>query len=742
MPTPTVVATGIKSGQGSLNSNAAVSGSFTPASGSLLIAWCCWDTNSSYGTFTATGGGLDWTAITPPGDVEDVYDSGSFGQGLKAFSAPVPSSPGSMTVSIDPSGNTGSLVIGVIEVTGADISSPIGATASSTHLTDTASITLSGTPANESLILAMRSGIDISASYVMRLSTPYTTDGWVELIDEVPAGTSYSMLSCQARDGGTSTAVRWQDSFSGATVATQDGTPALAFEIKAAASGAFTLTQTVRLDNASSLFAGTVAAARDLAQAARVDNAQAFGAHRVDLGLAEGARLDNANGLFAGAVHLTVIEGAPLANATSLFDAVVTAARLVTQDGRLDNGSTLFAGALAHTVVQGARLDDANQLFAHTLALVISQPGRLDDPDSLFAATVSAEGAQELTQDARLDNAQAFGTHRLDFTVLQGARLDDADTLYDAIVTQGLQLTQTARLDDPDSLFGATLHLAAAQPARFDNANALGAHRVDLEVLQAARLDDGDQLFAAVVTSGQQLTQAARLDNANTLFAGAVAAGFALVQTARVDNANVAFAARVDLGLAQDARLENANALFAGSVAAAIVLTQGQRLDNLSTLFAAELSGGFGVGLDVAYETIKAWTVANWSATALRFENETLDPPVDVDGTPLPFVYFEMESAFVATAEFGSGAAAANVWREEGEAVWHVAVASGTGSRAARGLAEDLARALKGRVLANGVRLARLALGAGDDWTGDGGNFWALPVIAEFVRDGWKLGSD
>lgn len=141
--------------------------------------------------------------------------------------------------------------------------------------------------------------------------------------------------------------------------------------------------------------------------------------------------------------------------------------------------------------------------------------------------------------------------------------------------------------------------------------------------------------------------------------------------------------------------------------------------------------------VDVAYETLRAWLIANWSATALRFENETLDPPAALAA----FVFFEVWSEFVDVAEIGAGNPHDAVWREEGEAVFHIVVASGSGALQVRDYAEQLALKLRGLVLANGVRIGALSIGSGEQLAVDG-SYFDLPLSAQWARDNWVLGSN
>jgi len=820
-------------------------GSFTPPANTLLLALIDSDSENANllnGGGSVTGGGLTWTQLD---FVNDTYGSTLY-HGLQIWWAVTGASPSSTTVTFAHGLTGGSAhAISCWAIHGANTSAPFGATGENAHLTDSETFSLDAAPASTSLIMELHGSYDVSAGSSFGILPAL---GWMGLEEFNNNAGANSVIALQVRFGGTSTTCGAADNFEGSfgeTVAADDACMAIAFEIKAAAGGSFTLIQSARLDNTSEIFAGTLAAAALVGQGARLDNVSTLHAGRLDLGLEQTALLGNVSSLFVGALDLTLVALSRFDNTSSLFDVAVLVDRMVTQSARfdnanvlgahgvdlavaqaarledqdslfapqldlalaegvrhdnantlhagrldhglvatarLDNVSSLFVGRIDHTLIAGARLNDADGVFAHTLHLSISQPARLDDANALFAHEVQGAGAQTLTQAARLesanqlnahridlslgqvgrlddpdtlfapeidlalaqvarlDEAQNFGAHSLDQTLAQSQRFDDADDLFGAVVASGVQLTQGLRLDNAVTLFTGVLHVDLAQGLRLDNAQSFEAHGVVLGLTQAARLDDADQMFTPRLDHG--LGSATRLDNTSVLFSGTVAAGFVLTQNARIESANVLWPARVDLTVSFDARLDTANVLFAASVSAAIVLAQGQRLDNFSSLFAAEILGGFAVGVDVAYETLRAWTVANWTATALRFENEVLGPPADASG-PQPFVYFEMETNFIFESEIGAGDPQNNVWREEGEALWHVAVPSGTGSRDARAHAEALSTLLKSLVLPNGIHLGDIEIAAGDEWAVEaGGNYWALPVIAEWTRDSWKLGSD
>lgn len=211
-------------------------GSFTPSANSLLVVTCSivtfyGDTNASGSLTISDSAGLTWTAIA------NVGNATSWSSGLRAWRAPVGASPSSMTVTVDCGANS----IYVYQVaahdwTGYDTSSPTGATATggssgSTGLgTDGAvSITLSGAPASDSYCVGALA-CDFSAAGANNVTHG---TGWTEIHDFRGPG-NWEQHQTQERTGSTSTTVGWNDIRSAGTIAK---TIALAFEVKAAASG-------------------------------------------------------------------------------------------------------------------------------------------------------------------------------------------------------------------------------------------------------------------------------------------------------------------------------------------------------------------------------------------------------------------------------------------------------------------------------------------------------------------------
>lgn len=131
-----------------------VTGSFNPgASGRLLIAlaWASGNTNPVGTNLTMSGGGLTWTKR------HSISDTGGWWhQGLAAWTA-VSTGTGSMTGSLDVStGSIDGAVLQVLEVDGADTTSPFDALGDITNgemSTTDPTLTLSATTAATSLVL-------------------------------------------------------------------------------------------------------------------------------------------------------------------------------------------------------------------------------------------------------------------------------------------------------------------------------------------------------------------------------------------------------------------------------------------------------------------------------------------------------------------------------------------------------------------------------------------------------------
>lgn len=127
------------------------------------------------------------------------------------------------------------------------------------------------------------------------------------------------------------------------------------------------------------------------------------------------------------------------------------------------------------------------------------------------------------------------------------------------------------------------------------------------------------------------------------------------------------------------------------------------------------------------YVAFKTWLQSVWSATTIYYENDAEPLPADLS----PFLYLELRGGLFEQMSIGSPE---NLWRENGTAHFHVAVASGTGIELLRGYCSVLVELLMGRVLSPGITCREVTVGLPGPFR-DNGNYYALPVIARWQRD-------
>jgi hypothetical protein len=139
---------------------------------------------------------------------------------------------------------------------------------------------------------------------------------------------------------------------------------------------------------------------------------------------------------------------------------------------------------------------------------------------------------------------------------------------------------------------------------------------------------------------------------------------------------------------------------------------------------------------DTVYDAVETFLIAQWTATAIYFENIPTDYPRDGDGNPLPFVFVELVGNLYGAASLGSGSDAENLYRENGTVFAHVFVASGSGSRTARGYATQFVKLFKGRELGptNNIIFLGGSIGGGAPGTEDG-VYWRLGCNVDYQAD-------
>ena len=724
-----------------------VTGSFTPDADSLLIAEVFYRTAS--GT-TATmvlsdSVGLTWTSFKKTVDTA-FYSDNSIGV-LEVWYAYPGGSPASMTLSLE-CDRAATCILQLIEVMDAATSSPIGAEAESAHITDAATITLDATPADYSLIVQALTTFDANGG----AGTQFVEgDDFRQMRDATHATLIYN-YGWQARFGGTSTACDINDAMVGVTVATTDLTITQAYEIKSTWQ---VVTQSSRHNNVATIPSGSVSSARVL-QSARTDNVQTIPTARANHGLTQAARVDNAQVINAGRVDSVLLQTARVDNVETIGAGTIgTIAGDLTQGARVDNTETVFAGDVvaAASLTQASRTDNGQTIGASdvTTAAVVTQGARVDNAQAINAGGVTTAGG--VSQASRVDNVSSVPTATLTAAahVAQASRVDNAQTIGAGSV--GLHLVASARFDNAQAINTGLVALAIAQASRTNNGQTINAGAVaqTQTVTAQARVANVATVHAGQVAAAAVMAQAQRVDNVSTVSAATLTAAGQLAQSARVNSAGQIFAAQLDAVIVQGARFDNAVIIAAGSLAQSTTVVQASRVNNTSAIYAGQFVAGGDlqqaarvdnasavipavVFKSGAYEALRAWFAATWTATAKRFENETADPPAAaIDGEPAPFVFMEMLGDFWEMAEI-TGEPETAPWREEGVALFHVLVPSNTGALTLRGWAEDLTNALSGLTLAEGFTIEDLSVGDGAGVDVDG-NYSGLVVSADWSRE-------
>lgn len=193
-----------KSGRAHGTGSYTTAASSAPTNGSLLICVIAFTSNGSAAdTITISDSqSHTWTASVAQASR---VGSGSDTQAIAIFHAQN-SSTSTMTITADAGTcNVYSYNVHLLEVTGHNAASPIGATASSNNTGNGAvALTLSGSPNSNSMVIAAISTYETNDS--TNQITP--ASGWTELIE---AARSVPNSQVQYRGSSTSTSVDWDD---------------------------------------------------------------------------------------------------------------------------------------------------------------------------------------------------------------------------------------------------------------------------------------------------------------------------------------------------------------------------------------------------------------------------------------------------------------------------------------------------------------------------------------------------
>jgi hypothetical protein len=197
--------------------------SFTPTADSLLVVAvypdCAASGQNILGSLTINDSvGLTWGS--PLVSVQDNSTSGTTSAAMAIWTAEVGSSPTSMTVTFD----DGAIDVfcysySIVDLTGYDTGTPVGATGSQFEFVQAAadawSWSLSGAPATTSIVFAAV-GVSLNSGSAMAVTEGA---GWSEIHDVVSSVPNLNIQS-QQRSSSTSTTVAWVDTDAGASETT------------------------------------------------------------------------------------------------------------------------------------------------------------------------------------------------------------------------------------------------------------------------------------------------------------------------------------------------------------------------------------------------------------------------------------------------------------------------------------------------------------------------------------------
>lgn len=127
-----------------------------------------------------------------------------------------------------------------------------------------------------------------------------------------------------------------------------------------------------------------------------------------------------------------------------------------------------------------------------------------------------------------------------------------------------------------------------------------------------------------------------------------------------------------------------------------------------------------------AFDAIKARLDAEWAETDVVYE----DPFYALPDTPAPFVFVEIFGT--SFDQETMGAPGNNMWLEEGVAYLHVMTPSGTSSRDARVMADQLLALFRERP-AGGLRITESDIGKGEPGA-QFAQYWAMTVSLYWHR--------
>jgi len=135
------------------------------------------------------------------------------------------------------------------------------------------------------------------------------------------------------------------------------------------------------------------------------------------------------------------------------------------------------------------------------------------------------------------------------------------------------------------------------------------------------------------------------------------------------------------------------------------------------------------------YSAVRSYLEANWSATPIKWENETFEIPAATDypAAPAAFLVVEFTGDSYQQASIGSGSPTAERWIETGSVLIYSLVQANASSLVARQNADAVAALLQGMVLPGSIRLQSMSFGDGGEGDEDG-LWWQIPLRVNWLR--------
>lgn len=138
---------------------------------------------------------------------------------------------------------------------------------------------------------------------------------------------------------------------------------------------------------------------------------------------------------------------------------------------------------------------------------------------------------------------------------------------------------------------------------------------------------------------------------------------------------------------------------------------------------------------DVIITAIRNHLESNWTATTIKWENETFEfpQPTAYPDPPAAWLAVEVSGGLYQQQSIGSGNPSLERWTERGTVLVYSLVQNGAGSLVAHQNAKAVVLLFRGLVLPNNLRFQDMVIGSGGPGDDDG-NWWQLLLRIEWEQ--------